>query len=266
MAHTKESILSEIGDLLAEINAAYASLAANIPGDKSVEVLLLEAKANYLAAYARALHTLHTQADRDARTVSEKSVRSEVGDAAFAPPAMPVDEPTAKPKEEIWPEPFERHAERTEAMAPDDVVVPERPKAKPEEAPKEQPSTLPYPKTIDNQMVGEEKSARPLTLNEKLKQQQKATSDGAAALPSTPPEKTLDLKTTIKLNDKLLFVKDLFNGYSLAYTEAIDLLDRYRTFAEADAFLQTNYALKNNWAEKPQTVEKLYAILRTRFF
>jgi hypothetical protein len=75
----------------------------------------------------------------------------------------------------------------------------------------------------------------------------------------------LDIKTAINLNDKLLFIKDLFNGYSLAYSEAVELLNRFDNFAEADAFLQSNYALKNGWSEKPQTVEKLYAILRKRF-
>ncbi|MBD1434762.1 hypothetical protein H8B06_18195 [Sphingobacterium sp. DN00404] len=118
--------------------------------------------------------------------------------------------------------------------------------------------------------VEEEKPARPLTLNEILQQQRKAGSHSTpASLFSTPTgvekDRIVDLKSSINLNDKLLFIKDLFNGYSLAYSEAIELLNRYVTFAEADAFLQTNYALKNNWAEKPQTVEKLYAILRKKF-
>jgi len=176
---------------------------------------------------------------------------------------MPVYEPIGKPSEEIRPEPFETPMERTEAVLLDHVTVSERPETKPEELPSEQPVTVEDPKSIDKQMVEDEKTARPLTLNEKLKQQQKAASGGSVAIPS---EQTLDLKTTINLNDKLLFIRDLFNGYSLAYTEAIELLNHYPTFAEADAFLQTNYALKNNWAEKPQTVEKLYAILRKRFF
>lgn len=115
--------------------------------------------------------------------------------------------------------------------------------------------------------VEEEKPTRPLTLNEMLQQQRKAGL--ASGLGNNAPQggtgKTVDLKSVINLNDKLMFIKDLFNGYSLAYSEAIELLNRYNTFAEADAFLQTNYALKNNWADKPQTVEKLYAILRKKF-
>ncbi|MBC7744647.1 MAG: hypothetical protein H7096_06055 [Flavobacterium sp.] len=74
-----------------------------------------------------------------------------------------------------------------------------------------------------------------------------------------------DLKSMIKLNDKLLFVRDLFNGYSLAYSEAIDLLNRYDNFETADNFLKQNYAVKNKWDEKQSTVEYFYEILNKRF-
>ena len=43
-----------------------------------------------------------------------------------------------------------------------------------------------------------------------------------------------DLKAAINMNDKLLFVKDLFNGYSLAYSEAVEILNRFSNFEEAD--------------------------------
>lgn len=74
-----------------------------------------------------------------------------------------------------------------------------------------------------------------------------------------------DLKSMISLNNKLLFVKDLFNGYSLAYSEAIELVNRYDNFEDADKFLQQNYAVKNNWSEKQSTTDKLYEVLNQRF-
>ena len=74
-----------------------------------------------------------------------------------------------------------------------------------------------------------------------------------------------DLKSLINLNDKLLFVKDLFNGYSLAYSEAIELLNRFANFEEADKFLQQNYARKNNWADKQSSADKFYEVLNRRF-
>lgn len=119
---------------------------------------------------------------------------------------------------------------------------------------------------ISDTGVQEEKVTKPLTLNEMLQQQRKVATEAGLGINRVESKTAdLDLKTSINLNDKLLFIKDLFNGYSLAYSEAIELLNRYRSFAEADAFLQTNYALKNNWADKPQTVEKLYVVLRKKF-
>ena len=74
-----------------------------------------------------------------------------------------------------------------------------------------------------------------------------------------------DIKQAITLNDKLLYIKDLFNGYSLAYSEAIDILNRFSGFDEAAAFLNKNYALKNNWESKLETVEKFYTLLKRRY-
>jgi hypothetical protein len=74
-----------------------------------------------------------------------------------------------------------------------------------------------------------------------------------------------DIKLAITLNDKLLYVKDLFNGYNLAYSEAIEILNRFNTFEEAQRFLKTNYVTKNNWESKQATADKFYALLKRRY-
>ncbi|WP_131535814.1 hypothetical protein [Pedobacter nototheniae] len=74
-----------------------------------------------------------------------------------------------------------------------------------------------------------------------------------------------DLKQGINLNEKLLFIKDLFSGYNMAYSEAIDLVNRMNSFEAADSFLQKNYAIKNNWAAKQATVDQFYELLNRRF-
>jgi len=126
--------------------------------------------------------------------------------------------------------------------------------------------------TIENKEVQvepePERPTRPLSLNERISAQRKGETTTAHSLLSVQrggAERVTDIKSAISLNDKLLFIKDLFNGYSLAYSEAVELLNRYDDFASADAFLQANYAKKNNWADKPAAVDKLYAVLRKRF-
>lgn len=135
---------------------------------------------------------------------------------------------------------------------------------------------------ISSEVVIEEKTVniepeRPMSLNERLFAQRKNISSEekpstplaqAANTPKTPipkQQRIRDIKSSINLNDKLLFIKDLFNGYSLAYSEAIELLNRFETMEDADHFLQSNYAAKNNWDTKQATVDKLYSILRKRY-
>lgn len=74
-----------------------------------------------------------------------------------------------------------------------------------------------------------------------------------------------DLKQAISLNDKLLYIKDLFNGYNLAYAEVIDLVNKMPDFKTADTFLQNNYAVKNDWKSKQATVDRFYELLNRRF-
>jgi hypothetical protein len=127
-------------------------------------------------------------------------------------------------------------------------------------------------KLVEEEEVQEPK--KPMTLNElfsaqRKQEQNKFNEPSQPVMPhlnqEAPTKRITDIKSAVSLNDKLLFIKDLFNGYSLAYTEAIELLSRYDNFKDADAFLQNNYAQKNNWANKQATVDKLYAILRQRF-
>ncbi|WP_443944047.1 hypothetical protein ACJVDH_14125 [Pedobacter sp. AW1-32] len=74
-----------------------------------------------------------------------------------------------------------------------------------------------------------------------------------------------DLKQAINLNEKLLFIRELFNGYNLAYSEVIDIINKMESFETADTFLQKNYAVKNNWASKQNTVDQFYELLNRRF-
>ena len=100
-----------------------------------------------------------------------------------------------------------------------------------------------------------------LTLNEMLSSQ--TSQNTVSGQFNQKPSK--DLKGLISLNDKLQFVRDLFNGYSLAYSEAIELMNRFDSFDAADNFLKQNYAIKNSWSEKQDVADKFYEILNRRF-
>ena len=118
-------------------------------------------------------------------------------------------------------------------------------------------------KPIENEhpIRASEPEAQSLTLNEVLSAQ---TSQNTVS-GQFSQRQVKDLKSLISLNDKLQFVRDLFNGYSLAYSEAIELINRFDSFDAADNFLKQNYAVKNNWAEKQDVADKFYEILNRRF-
>jgi hypothetical protein len=78
-------------------------------------------------------------------------------------------------------------------------------------------------------------------------------------------EPIADLKAIINLNDKLVFVKDLFNGYSLAYQEAIDTLNKLGSLEEAKNYLNENYAQINDWAAHEATSARFYELVSRRY-
>lgn len=193
--------------------------------------------------------------------VSNSPVHTSESDYTAVKPAHEVEEQQSKEEKE------EDNVQEEVKVEPvvNEVVIEPKEVSIPQE-PKEEEVTL-----NDLAKQAEIRPSRPLTLNELIQQQKKAGLTNAnqfnisSASADRGGERISDLKTAVSLNDKLLFIKDLFNGYSLAYSEAIELLNRFDNFAEADAFLQSNYALKNNWAAKSGTVDKLYAILRKKF-
>jgi len=138
--------------------------------------------------------------------------------------------------------------------------IPEKPKA---EAPKIEVTPPPVTKEPIKPQVDVDEKEGMLTINQRISAQINANTSRNAEHTSAQP--ITDLKQAITLNDKLLYIKDLFNGYNLAYSEALDILNRFNSFDEAENFLRTSYAVKNNWDAKQGTAEKFYALLRRRY-
>lgn len=165
------------------------------------------------------------------------------------PEAQSESEQGDEDEDEIGPEPFlvrkedsilaDQPVVNTEIITP---IAPELPKV-----------------TLESPNVQVEPEYKP-TINELLSGNTKANRVNHTSGPAIS-----DLKSAINLNDKLLYIKDLFNGYSLAYAEAIDIANKMADFNAADNFLQKNYASKNNWAANQETVDKFYLLLNRRF-
>jgi len=127
--------------------------------------------------------------------------------------------------------------------------------------PVQQPLTE-RPKQVESPVkAAEQTKEEPLTINQRMSAQ--LNKGGVTDQPAGQP--ISDLKHAISLNDKLLYIKDLFNGYNLAYSEAIEILNRLSSFEDAERFLTKNYVTKNNWESKADTAAKFFAVLKRRY-
>jgi hypothetical protein len=190
--------------------------------------------------------------------VDEADLGDEAEDEVTTAPTAPAPSETIFTGPIATPPPHEEPVskplyERTEPVAPPQYERPIHEVPKPAAPVEERPAyQQPAPAPAEEEKV--------LTINQRMSAQY-----GQQTQSPLNTQKINDLKSAITLNDKLMFVKDLFNGYSLAYSEAIEILNRFNNFDEAERFLKSNYYTKNNWENKPGTVEKFYDLLRRRF-
>ncbi|HEX8608308.1 MAG TPA: hypothetical protein VF679_06695 [Pedobacter sp.] len=157
---------------------------------------------------------------------------------------------TPQPEPIKHPEPTVHHQQPAALLREDDLKAQEIPK----------PTHTFVPDNVEDKVVQPSAATARPTLNDLLAANQRPNVNKEA---SSQP--VTDLKKSVNLNEKLLYIKDLFNGYNLAYSEAIDIINKLPDFKSADAFLKHNYAIKNNWQAKQATVDKFYGLLRQRF-
>ena len=271
----QQEVFNKIGGIIKEINDQYQYL-ETIQGQlNDLELELFVANTHFLADHAEVLRKINVQ-NTPSKPVEEKPIATEKP-ASEIPPSheevffepviqtgnsiprdepkpeiirheLEVDESWTEEEELIDEEQIDAEPENVEAINVAEVAeITEPIIIEPTEEPKIETPVIPAKTEVDEVY----------TINQKISAQMGKTEP--ALLPIT------DLKSAITLNDKLLFVKDLFNGYSLAYSEAIEILNRFKGLEEADTFLKKNYATKNNWESKPQTTEKFYELLKRRY-
>jgi len=71
---------------------------------------------------------------------------------------------------------------------------------------------------------------------------------------------SMSLKSSISINDRFLFIKDLFEGNQVQYTEAIEKLDSCDNIREAVGYLKSNYRWHHSVAS-----QKFLELVKQRF-
>jgi hypothetical protein len=97
------------------------------------------------------------------------------------------------------------------------------------------------------------------SLNEKLKQSKIDLGDTLTEIPIR------DLRKAIGVNDRFLFINELFRGDEVAYERSIKTINSFSIFAEAEYWIQRELKVKNGWDAGNKMVAQFYQLVKRRF-
>jgi hypothetical protein len=97
------------------------------------------------------------------------------------------------------------------------------------------------------------------SLNDRLKEERPEI---AHRLKETPIK---DLRKAIGINDRFVFVKELFRGDEAGYERSIKTINGFNIYSEAEYWMARELRLKLAWADDNETVKHFYSLVRRRF-
>lgn len=98
-----------------------------------------------------------------------------------------------------------------------------------------------------------------LSLNDQLKQHK---TELAHVLKETPVK---DLRKAIGINDKFLFLNELFRGDEPMYERSIKTLNNFQVLQEAEYWMNRELKVKLGWNDNKESVQHFYQLVRRRF-
>lgn len=106
-----------------------------------------------------------------------------------------------------------------------------------------------------NESIGDAGSS----LNEKLRQAKLELSDTLQDVP------VKDLKKAVGLNDRFLFIKELFRNDETMYERSIKTINAFGIYAEAEFWIKRELKVKLGWDDKSPCVKQFDQLVRRRF-
>ena len=97
------------------------------------------------------------------------------------------------------------------------------------------------------------------SLNEKLKQSKIELSDMLTEAP------VRDLKKAIGVNDRFLFINELFRGDEALYERSIKTINNFSIFPEAQYWIERELKVKIGWKENDPIVKEFDQLVKRRF-
>ena len=100
---------------------------------------------------------------------------------------------------------------------------------------------------------------RPESLNEKLKQSKIELSELLTDVP------VRDLRKAIGVNDRFLFINELFRGDEAMYERSIKTINNFSIFPEAQYWIQRELKVKIGWRDANPVVQQFDQLVKRRF-
>ena len=102
-------------------------------------------------------------------------------------------------------------------------------------------------------------ASKDFSLNEKLKEDVKEV---AHLLNDSPVR---DLRKAIGINDRFVFVSELFRGDEVMYERSIKTINGFRILPEAEYWIERELKVKLGWDENREATRHFYQIIKRRF-
>jgi len=202
------------------------------------------------------------QESRDLQEQPQLKTQEKVSEPETSQPIeSKAEEETVEVKEEhvakVETEPA-KQAQKSEAEVVPDLKPREEPKMENNSAPKETAETVTQGKPI----VGEKFSSEKSSIHERLAQIKDDKSIGARM--QYKPVK--NIKEAIGINEKFLFINELFNGDLKSYNESVEKLNDFPSIHEAFEFLnKLTYEYQWDGQRSADTIEKFANLVQRKY-
>jgi hypothetical protein len=97
------------------------------------------------------------------------------------------------------------------------------------------------------------------SLNDRLKQ---SKTELAETLKEAPIR---DLRKAIGINDRFVFISELFRGDEAMYERSIKTINSFNIYAEAEYWINRELKTKIGWDDRKKTVQHFYQLVKRRF-
>ncbi len=126
----------------------------------------------------------------------------------------------------------------------------------------EEPKTtpVPAPTIVANKELNEVMNGRQLSLNDQL-----GTGHAEIVHKLSESNAIKDLKKAIGINDRFVFINELFRGDEVMYERSIKTINNFSIYPEAQYWIERELKIKLGWDNNRPAVQEFYSLVKRRF-